>query len=179
VWNASRHSTCCKALAVGNESLAGVFSDWEGLEQFQLGITPYLSVDWNVVMRRVNACFDDWESIEYVQPPSLLSPGDLLIGRRSQRVGDVLALFVLPAVQAFREATRRSDCHGNLQRIVLAMLIYERQHGTLPPAYTVDASGQPLHSWRVLLLPYVGESRTVRQAAARRTLGQPAQPPVP
>jgi hypothetical protein len=157
IWRVERFQTLdlLQALAVGNQSLAEVLSQWEGLEQFQLGITPYLSVDWNVVMRRVNACFDDWENI---QPPSLLSLGDLLIGRRSQRVGDVLVLFVLPAVQAFREATRRSDCHGNLQRIVLAMLLYERQHGTLPPAYTVDASGQPLHSWRALLLPYVGEA---------------------
>lgn len=25
----------------------------------------------------------------------------------------------------------------------------------MPPAYTVDANGKPLHSWRVLILPYV------------------------
>jgi hypothetical protein len=149
-----------QALAVGDESLVGFFSDWEDLghlEQFRSGIAAYLSVDWNVVMQRINAAFEDWENIDHLQPPSLLSPGNLLIGRRSERVGDFLALYILPAVQAFRGATRRSDCHDNLQRIVLAMLIYERQHGTLPPAYTVDASGQAMHSWRVLLLPYVGE----------------------
>jgi hypothetical protein len=149
-----------QALAVGQESLAELFSDWEDvghLQQFRSGIAAYLTVDWNVVMRRINASFDDWENIDHRRPPSLLSPGNLLIGKRSERVGDFLAGYVLPAVQAFREGTRRSDCFGNLQRIALAMLIYERQHGTLPPAYTVDASGQPLHSWRVLLLPYVGE----------------------
>jgi hypothetical protein len=37
------------------------------------------------------------------------------------------------------------------------MLIHERRHGTLPLACTVDADGNPLHSWRVLLLPYLGE----------------------
>ena len=150
-----------QALAVGQESLAELFSDWgesEYLEQFRSGIAAYLAVDWNVVMRRVNASFDDWENIDHLQPPSLLSPGNLLIGKRSERLGDFLAGYILPAVQAFREATHRLDCQGNLQRIVLAMLIFERQHGTLPPAYTVDASGQPLHSWRVLLLPYVGEA---------------------
>jgi hypothetical protein len=149
-----------QALAVGQESLAELFSDWgdsEYLEQFRSGIAAYLAVDWNVVMRRVNASFDDWENIDHLQPPSLLSPGNLVIGKRSERVGDFLALYILPAVQAFREATHRLDCQGNLQRIALAMLIYERQHGRLPPAYTVDASGQPLHSWRVLLLPHVGE----------------------
>ncbi len=43
-----------------------------------------------------------------------------------------------------------------MQRIMLAMLLYEREHGTLPPAWSVDAAGDPLHSWRVLLLPYLG-----------------------
>ena len=37
------------------------------------------------------------------------------------------------------------------------MLDYHDDHGSFPPAYTVDADGQPQHSWRVLLLPYLGE----------------------
>jgi prepilin-type processing-associated H-X9-DG protein len=28
----------------------------------------------------------------------------------------------------------------------------------LPPAYTVDAKGRPLHSWRTLILPYLEQS---------------------
>lgn len=28
----------------------------------------------------------------------------------------------------------------------------------MPPAYTVDANGKPLHSWRTLLLPYLDEA---------------------
>ncbi len=28
----------------------------------------------------------------------------------------------------------------------------------LPPAYTTDADGKPLHSWHTLILPYMGES---------------------
>ena len=43
------------------------------------------------------------------------------------------------------------------------MLVYDLRHGTLPAAYTVDANGQPLHSWRVLLLPYVGEEKLYAQ----------------
>jgi len=43
-----------------------------------------------------------------------------------------------------------------MRRITLAMLLYERDHGTLPPAWSVDSEGNPLHSWRVLLLPYLG-----------------------
>lgn len=150
-----------QASAVGQESLTELVSNWgdsEYLEQFRSGITASLAVDWNVVMQQVNASFDDWENLDHRQPPSLLSPGNFLIGKRSEHIGDFLAQHILPAVQAFREANRRMDCQDNLRRIVLAMLIYQRQHGTLPPAYTVDASGTPLHSWRVLLLPYLGET---------------------
>jgi hypothetical protein len=42
--------------------------------------------------------------------------------------------------------------------IALALLAYEADHGTLPPAYTVDADGNRLHSWRTLILPYVEQS---------------------
>ncbi|MFO7903538.1 MAG: DUF1559 domain-containing protein [Pirellulaceae bacterium] len=44
-----------------------------------------------------------------------------------------------------------------MKGITLAMLIHERDHGALPPAYSVDEGGEPLHSWRVLLLPYLGQ----------------------
>jgi hypothetical protein len=37
-----------------------------------------------------------------------------------------------------------------------ALQAYQADHGTLPPSHTVDAAGKPLHSWRVLLLPYLG-----------------------
>ena len=40
---------------------------------------------------------------------------------------------------------------------MLLILLYEREHGTLPPAWSVGADGKPLHSWRVLLLPYLGQ----------------------
>ena len=37
----------------------------------------------------------------------------------------------------------------------MALQAYEKDHGSLPPAYTADATGKPLHSWRTLLLPYL------------------------
>ena len=32
---------------------------------------------------------------------------------------------------------------------------YHDTYGSLPPAYTIDANGKPLHSWRTLILPYL------------------------
>ena len=40
---------------------------------------------------------------------------------------------------------------------------YEAQHGCFPPAYSVDKDGRPLHSWRVLLLPYLDEEELYKQ----------------
>ena len=69
-------------------------------------------------------------------------------------VGIVIALF-LPAVRVAREPARRSECANNLKQIGLALHNYHNKYGEFPPAYTVDADGKPLHSWRTLILPYL------------------------
>jgi hypothetical protein len=48
-------------------------------------------------------------------------------------------------------------CVNNLKCIVQAVDDYRKDCGHYPPPYTVDAKGQPMHSWRVLILPYLGE----------------------
>ena len=65
--------------------------------------------------------------------------------------------LLLPAVQSAREAARRAQCVNNLKQIALALLNYENATGSFPPAYVADASGKPIHSWRVLILPYLGQ----------------------
>ncbi|MCA9102851.1 MAG: DUF1559 domain-containing protein [Planctomycetales bacterium] len=69
----------------------------------------------------------------------------------------ILMALLLPAVQAAREAARRSQCTNNLKQISIAMLNYHEAYGTFPPAYLPDENGQPKHSWRVLILPFLGE----------------------
>jgi prepilin-type processing-associated H-X9-DG protein len=64
-------------------------------------------------------------------------------------------VFLLPAIQAGREASRRAVCAQNLKTIGLAMQQYQQQYGTFPPGYVADDNGRPKHSWRVLLLPYL------------------------
>lgn len=53
------------------------------------------------------------------------------------------------------ERARQASCLNNMKQISLALLSYEDEHGTLPPAFTVDEEGNRLHSWRTLLLPYL------------------------
>jgi hypothetical protein len=37
----------------------------------------------------------------------------------------------------------------------LAVANYHDTHGHYPPPYVADADGRPMHSWRVLILPYI------------------------
>ncbi len=75
----------------------------------------------------------------------------------------ILIALLLPAVQAAREAARRSSCTNNERQIALAMLNYESANGHFPPAYSTDEDGNPLLSWRVLILPYIGEQSLYNQ----------------
>jgi hypothetical protein len=71
----------------------------------------------------------------------------------------VVFVFVLPMISAAREAARRMQCTSHLKGLALAMHNYHDVYHSFPPAYTVDPSGKPLHSWRVLILPYIEQQQ--------------------
>ena len=117
-----------------------------------------LGYDWNIVARRFNKYFDEAISTTEASPPLDWHPWSLLtVNSRSHGITDILYRNTVPSFKPSREAFRRNTCTGNMKQIALAMLIYERRHGALPPAFSVDENGRPLHSWRVLLLPYLGD----------------------
>jgi len=70
----------------------------------------------------------------------------------------ILFLIVAPFRRTATGAARRMQCSNNLKMIGLAMHNYELAYGSLPPAYTVDAEGHRLHSWRTLLLPFLEQT---------------------
>ncbi len=57
----------------------------------------------------------------------------------------------------------QQQCAQGAEKIVAALLKYEAEHGHFPPAYTVDAQGKRLHSWRVLILPQLGHQQLYDQ----------------
>lgn len=67
----------------------------------------------------------------------------------------ILVPLLLPAIQMAREAARRTQCTNNLNQIALAMHNYHSAYGSFPPAYIADENGKPIHSWRVLILPFL------------------------
>jgi prepilin-type N-terminal cleavage/methylation domain-containing protein len=80
----------------------------------------------------------------------------------------ILVSLLLPAVQAAREAARRTECVNNITQLGLALHNYEFQFETLPPGVT-DTKGpihnepQGLHvSWIVKVLPYFEEMNLFR-----------------
>lgn len=65
----------------------------------------------------------------------------------------VLRLLLPSVTYCDCEAARRAQCFNNLKQIQLALQDYHQLYGVFPPAYVADASGRPMHSWRVLILP--------------------------
>lgn len=71
--------------------------------------------------------------------------------------------LLLPAVHRASEPARRTQCKNNLKQIGMALHQYHDTYGTFPPAYTVDADGKRLHSWRTLILPYLDQMELYKQ----------------
>lgn len=70
-------------------------------------------------------------------------------------LGLVVWSILQPAFAAARDAARSSACESNLLVIGAAIEEYYREHGSYPPAVVYDDNGKPMHSWRVLILPYL------------------------
>ena len=85
-----------------------------------------------------------------------------------------LIALLLPAVQQAREAARRTQCKNNLRQIAMAMHIYHDTYGSFPPAVTYSADGKPMHSWRVLLLPFLNERPLYSQYNMNEPWNSPA-----
>ena len=107
----------------------------------------------------------------------------------------VLISMLLPAVQAAREAARRTQCQNNIRQLAHAALSYESATGVLPPSAAlepteleynhtpypvVDHEVGKQFSWAVLLLPYIEQHAPLRafrhgQDGLRPT-GRPPRP---
>jgi type II secretory pathway pseudopilin PulG len=85
-----------------------------------------------------------------------------LVSNQTAMIG-VLVALLLPAVQAAREAARRAQSMNNLKQIALAMHMYHDTHQTFPPRATYSSDGKPLLSWRVHLLPFLGQETLYQQ----------------
>jgi hypothetical protein len=88
----------------------------------------------------------------------LLVCGGLLFWRTGASGPVRVAPTAMPA-----PVSQVSPCVTTLKRIGLAMHNYHDVHKCFPPAYIPDKNGKPMHSWRVLLLPYMEQESLYKQ----------------
>jgi hypothetical protein len=99
----------------------------------------------------------------------IMIPGEVVAARSdrwrrswSAEIGLILSIVALPALylgmvaQQSSIATRMLD-GNNLKQLAIAMHNYHKEHQRFPPVAIRGKNGEPLLSWRVLLLPYLDE----------------------
>ena len=88
--------------------------------------------------------------------------------------GGLLAALLLPAIGSAPVAGRRSQCSNNLKQITLAMQTYHDVYKSFPPAYLPDKDGKPMHSWRVLILPFLEQRELYERYDFNKPWNDPA-----
>lgn len=69
----------------------------------------------------------------------------------------ILVALLLPAVSAARDAANRAMVMNNVKQVLISLFTYEADHNHFPSQAICDKQGNPLLSWRVAILPYLGE----------------------
>ena len=77
----------------------------------------------------------------------------------------ILIALLLPAVQAAREASRRTQCTNHLKQQGLAVHNFESAKGGVPPAYL---SGVGHGTWLVVLMPYLEQGHLYEQVNVKK-----------
>lgn len=67
------------------------------------------------------------------------------------------------AMQLVQQATSRGERMKRFRKVNQAIHSYHREFGHLPPAVVYGPDGTPWHSWRVLILPFMGLEYTYKQ----------------
>ena len=106
-------------------------------------------------MNRIRKYIDN-ESMWSIQEDRVVMQFESSMLVNYQIIG-VLSGLLLPAVQAARESARQMQSSNNLRQIMLAMHNYHDTNGKFPAQAIAQGDGNPLLSWRVAILPYLGE----------------------
>ncbi|MCH7990236.1 MAG: DUF1559 domain-containing protein [Planctomycetes bacterium] len=75
----------------------------------------------------------------------------------------ILIALLLPDITGDGTPSRRGQCKNNLKQIGIAFYNYHDEYGSFPPAYIADENGNPMHSWRVLILPFMDQQELYDQ----------------
>jgi len=86
----------------------------------------------------------------------------------------ILVALLLPAIQAAREAARRTQCQNNMKQIGLALQNYHGAHNEFPYGGSGSnfpgGTGPSSFNWRVAILPYIEQQALYD--SVRSTMGR-------
>jgi hypothetical protein len=68
-----------------------------------------------------------------------------------------------PLVRRALEAATRVEVSGRLKQLALSMHLYVDSNQRLPAVASFDKAGKPLLSWRVHILPYIGQEKLYKE----------------
>lgn len=93
----------------------------------------------------------------------------------------VFLTFAAPRIAQEQERPRAikrpktTNCEERFAAIGEASIRYQDEHAAFPPAYTADEQGNRLHSWRTLILPYLGYGDLYSQIDSNQAMGSSSQ----
>lgn len=70
-------------------------------------------------------------------------------------LGGMLAFLGYRFVQSARETAQAISCENNFKQMVLGFYNYHDTYDSLPPAHLRNDQGEPIHSWRALVEPFL------------------------
>ncbi len=119
--------------------------------------------------KEVRRVFPDFEKVAAALKPEI--EGDRL---KLTLSGEQAAALLQPLLNESRQIAARQHSLNNLKHIALALHSYADAHKhEFPAAASRDKGGKPLLSWRVAILPYLGEQDLYKQFK----LGEPWDSP--
>ncbi len=136
-----------------------------------LTAVKHLGLDWNRTAIRLQQLYREYvensvnqkrlletsEGLETALKPEPSLLRCLTRRGRSEELAGTLAAFS-PGIRAGKLIFRK-EMTESLTRIGCALQLYRLEHdGQFPSAFTRNEEGTALHSWRVLILPYLGEA---------------------
>jgi hypothetical protein len=143
--------TLLAIVATGFSFIGTREAQWEGEQTLTLSVFNFLLVAplWFVAM-----LLSSWPTKRGVLGSVVFSLG----------LAAFLTFFQTSAFRAQDISGKFLVCQNRLKSIGRALQQYEQHYGCFPPAYIADANGKPMHSWRVLLLPFIeGGEEVYRQ----------------
>ena len=146
------------AYAQGGEAFAKKWAEWE------LGEPPTIRhpLNWDIAYRRINEAFDALqepppherlhalieESEEMLSDVECVDQLSLIPGGIEMVLSDyAIASLIRGMPDIIEEAIHRSQCLENMQRLVLAMMLYRLERGRMPDG-----------NWVMQIAPYLGRN---------------------